>query len=90
MNISCCVAAGQERENAGRKCPTMMLVKGTVVQLASMPGTHARCMTLLPLPRVCPGRGRLAFTSGSTDPKFIAYISRLRLGIMLRGVSQSV
>ena len=50
----------------------MMLVKGTVMQSASMPGTHARCTMLLPLPRVCPGMGRLAFTSGSTDPKFIA------------------
>ena len=50
----------------------MMLVKGTVLQSSSIPGTQARCMTLPPLPRVCPGRGRLAFTSGSTDPKFIA------------------
>ncbi len=80
----------KRKEPQAKKCLTMMLVKGTVVQLASMPGTHARCMTLLPLPRVCPGRGKLAFTSGSTDPKFIACTDRLTICNMLEGANQKV
>ena len=50
----------------------MMLVKGTCEQSASMPGMQARSIAGKSALMRCPEMGRLAFTSGSMAPKFIA------------------